>query len=47
LAHLAGLVGQGALDPMVEVTAPWMEVGQIAQDLIDRKFVGKAVLTLA
>lgn len=46
LAHLAGLVGQGVLDPMVEVTAPWTEVARVAQDLIDRRFVGKAVLTL-
>jgi len=46
LAHLAGLVGEGALDPMVEVAAPWTEVARVAQDLMDRKFVGKAVLTL-
>ncbi len=46
LAHLARLVGQGVLDPMVEVTAPWTEVARVAQDLIDRRFVGKAVLTV-
>ena len=46
LAHLAGLVGDGALDPMIEVTAPWSDVARIAQDLIDRRFAGKAVLTL-
>lgn len=46
LAHLAGLVAKGALDPMVEVTAPWTEVARLAQDLIDRRFVGKAVATL-
>jgi NADPH:quinone reductase len=46
LAHLGDLVGQGRLDPVVEVSAPWIEVGRIAQGLLDRRFVGKAVLTL-
>ena len=46
LAHLTGLVAEGALDPMVEVAAPWTDVAKIGQDLLDRRFVGKAVLTL-
>lgn len=46
LAHLAGLVSQGVLDSMVEVTAPWTDIAKVAQDLIDRRFAGKAVLTL-
>jgi NADPH:quinone reductase-like Zn-dependent oxidoreductase len=46
LARLAQMVGEGALDPMVEVVRPWTEVAQTAQDLMDRRYVGKAVLTL-
>lgn len=46
LAHLVGLLGQGVLDPMVEVSAPWTEVARVADDLIGRRFVGKAVLTI-
>jgi len=44
LAHLAGLVGEGVLDPMVEVTASWSDVARVSRDLMDRRFVGKAVL---
>jgi NADPH:quinone reductase-like Zn-dependent oxidoreductase len=47
LGHLAGLVADGALDPMVKVTAPWAEIAGVAQDLIDRRFAGKAVMTVA
>jgi NADPH:quinone reductase-like Zn-dependent oxidoreductase len=47
LAHLAGLVAEGALDPMVEVTADWRDVARVARDLIDRRFAGKAVMTLS
>ncbi|HEX4183422.1 MAG TPA: zinc-binding dehydrogenase [Caulobacteraceae bacterium] len=46
LAHLAQLVGEGALDPMVEVVRPWTEVAETARDLMDRRYAGKAVLTV-
>ncbi|HUO12555.1 MAG TPA: zinc-binding dehydrogenase, partial [Caulobacteraceae bacterium] len=46
LARLAALVAEGALDPMVEVTAPWEDVARVGQDLLDRRFVGKAVMTI-
>lgn len=46
LADLAGRLAAGTLDPMIEVTAPWSEVAGVAADLIDRRFAGKAVLSL-
>lgn len=47
LAHVASLVGQGKLDPMVEVVEPWEKIAEVAQALIDRRYVGKAVLTVS
>ncbi len=47
LAHLAGLVAVGKLRPTVSVEAPWTQIGQVARQLLDRKFVGKAVLHVA
>jgi NADPH:quinone reductase-like Zn-dependent oxidoreductase len=44
LAHLAGLVAEGKLDPMIERRAPLSQIDAIAHDLMDRKFVGKAVI---
>jgi NADPH:quinone reductase-like Zn-dependent oxidoreductase len=44
LARLARLVAEGALTPRIEVRAPWTEIGDVAQRLIDRQFPGKAVL---
>jgi hypothetical protein len=29
------------------VEAPWTQIGQVARQLLDRKFVGKAVLHVA
>jgi NADPH:quinone reductase-like Zn-dependent oxidoreductase len=46
LATLAGHVAQGELDPVIGVTSPWTRVQAIAEDLLARRFVGKAVLTL-
>lgn len=46
LADLAGRVAAGALDPMVEVEADWSRIAEIADDLIARRYAGKAVLTL-
>jgi NADPH:quinone reductase len=37
-------VASGALVPHIEVTAPWTEIAEVAQQLTDRQFMGKAVL---
>ena len=35
-----------AIVPHISVERPWTEIAQVAQDLIARRFPGKAVLTL-
>ena len=47
LAHLAGLIAAGKLKPTISVEAPWTQIGQVARQLLDRQFVGKAVLHVA
>jgi NADPH:quinone reductase len=47
LAHLAGLIAAGQLKPTISVEAPWTQIGQVAHQLLDRQFVGKAVLHVA
>jgi NADPH:quinone reductase-like Zn-dependent oxidoreductase len=46
LRRLAELVASGQLAPHVSVERPWAEIGQVAQDLMARRFPGKAVLIL-
>ncbi|MBI2161750.1 MAG: zinc-binding dehydrogenase [Candidatus Rokubacteria bacterium] len=46
LRRLADLVAAGQLTPHVSLERPWGEIGQVAQDLMARRFPGKAVLTL-
>ena len=46
LRRLADLVAAGQLAPHVSLERPWAEIGQVAQDLMARRFPGKAVLTL-
>jgi NADPH:quinone reductase-like Zn-dependent oxidoreductase len=46
LARLARLVAEGVLKPLISVEAPWIEIGNVAQQLLDRAYPGKAVLTL-
>lgn len=46
LRRLADLVAAGQLAPHVSVERPWTEIAQVAQDLMARRFPGKAVLTL-
>jgi NADPH:quinone reductase len=46
LRRLADLVAAGQLTPHVSVERPWKDIGQAAQDLIDRRFPGKAVLAV-
>jgi NADPH:quinone reductase len=46
LRRLAELVASGQLAPHVSVERPWAEIAQVTQDLMTRRFPGKAVLTL-
>ena len=46
LRRLADLVASGQLAPHISLERPWAEIAQVAQDLIARRFPGKAVLTL-
>jgi NADPH:quinone reductase len=47
LTRLVKLVEQGVLIPHVDLEAPWSEIAQVAQQLTDRQFLGKAVLHLS
>ena len=44
LAILAAMIASGALRPRIEIEADWAELGAVARRLLDRSFVGKAVL---
>ncbi len=46
LARLANLIAAGKLKPLIDAVRPWSELLQAAQDLIDRKYAGKVVITL-
>ncbi len=46
LSRLARLVESGKLKPLIGVVRPWSELIPTVQDYDDRKFSGKAVLTL-
>ncbi len=46
LATLVRLIAEGRLHPRVQVEARWEEIADTTQRLIDRKFPGKAVLTV-
>jgi len=47
LARLLHLVAGGQLSPEIAVDRPWTDVATIADDLINRRYPGKAVLRLA
>ena len=47
LRRLAEFVVLGQLAPHVSLERPWTEIAQVAQDLMARRFHGKAVLTVA
>lgn len=47
LGRLARMLAQGWLRAHIEVEASWVEVGKVAQRLLDRDFAGKAVLHIA
>ena len=44
LRRLADLVADGQLTPHISVERPWKDIAQIAQDLMARRYPGKAVL---
>jgi NADPH:quinone reductase len=44
LTRLVKLVADGVLVPHIDLEAPWSEIAQVAQQLTDRQFLGKAVL---
>jgi len=46
LRRLADLVASGQLAPHVSLERPWGEIGRVAEELMARRFPGKAVLTL-
>ncbi len=46
LARLAQLVAEGRLKPHIDVEESWTRIGQVAEDLLQRRISGKAVLTL-
>jgi NADPH:quinone reductase len=46
LARLVKLVANGMLIPHIDLEAPWSEIATVAQQLTDRQFLGKAVLTI-
>ena len=46
LARLAALASAGKLKPLIDAVRPFSEILQAAQDLYDRKYAGKVVITL-
>src|SRR5207245_87874 len=44
LGRLADLVAAGQLSPHISLERPWKEIAQVAQDLMARRYPGKAVL---
>jgi len=44
LARLLALIQDGRLRPHIEVEAPWEQVVQVSQRLMERQYAGKAVL---
>jgi NADPH:quinone reductase len=46
LRRLADLVAAGQIAPRISLERPWTEIAQVAQELMARRFPGKAVLTL-
>jgi NADPH:quinone reductase-like Zn-dependent oxidoreductase len=47
LDRLARMVADGRLKPRIEVEAPWTELGEIAAQLLERGYTGKAVLRVS
>jgi NADPH:quinone reductase-like Zn-dependent oxidoreductase len=47
LARLVALIQDGRLRPHIEVEAPWEQVAEVCQRLMERRFPGKAVLRVS
>jgi NADPH:quinone reductase-like Zn-dependent oxidoreductase len=47
LARLAALVAAGKLTPRISIEAPWTQIAEVAHQLLERRFPGKAVLQVA
>ncbi|MBD2101640.1 zinc-binding dehydrogenase [Leptolyngbya sp. FACHB-261] len=47
LQRLLNLIADGQLRPHIAVEADWTQVADLAQQLLDRRFVGKAVLQVS
>ncbi len=47
LALLSAMIIRGSLRPRIEIEASWMDIGAVARQLLDRSFMGKAVLHLS
>jgi NADPH:quinone reductase-like Zn-dependent oxidoreductase len=46
LRRLADLVAAGQLAPHISLERPWTDIARVAEDLMARRYPGKAVLTL-
>lgn len=46
LTRLVNLLAEGLLIPHIDLEAPWSQVAEVAQQLSDRRFLGKAVLNI-
>ncbi len=40
------LIADGRLHPRIEVQAPWTSIADVARQLMDRRYSGKAVLAV-
>ncbi len=47
LTRLVKLISHGQLTPYISVEASWTQVGELAQQLLDRRYLGKAVLHIS
>jgi NADPH:quinone reductase len=47
LKRLVRSIAEGQLRPHIDLTASWTEIGSVARQLMERQFIGKAVLQLS
>lgn len=47
LTRLVNFLAEGLLVPHIDLEAPWTQVADVAQQLTDRRFLGKAVLSIS
>ncbi len=46
LARLTQLVAEDRLRPHIDIEAPWSQIGRVAEDLLQRRLSGKAVISI-